>query len=54
MTKGIPLTPGEIEEYERVFLGVDNLGKDTDQDNGAQSLVNYGSAEQIPLFEEAI
>lgn len=47
MTKGIPLTPREIAEYERFFQEMDNLEEENHSVFG-----EHDSIEQMQLFEE--
>ena len=51
--KGIPLTPREAEEYDRVFREMDNLDKGSKRIDRDMSPDNQSSAEQIPLFKDA-
>ena len=51
--KGTPLTPREIEEYDRVFKEMDNLGKGSERIDRDMSPDSQSSAEQIPLFKDA-
>ena len=52
MTKGIPLTPREAEEYDRVFRVMDNLDKglEPEKDDFVPAEAHY--AEQMSLFWE--
>lgn len=54
MTKGIPLSPREEEEFDRVFRVMDNLDQGSENENKRGGSAGSHHAEQIPLFEEAV
>ncbi len=54
MTKGIPLSPREEEEFDRVFRVMDNLDQGSENENKSGDSAGSHHAGQIPLFEEAV
>ena len=52
MTKGIPLTPREAEEYDRVFRAMDNLDKGFESEKEDFVPAEAHPAEQMSLFPE--